>query len=191
MASYNKVMLMGNLTRDPEVRYTPKGTAVCTLGLAVNESYTTQSGESREDTVFVDIDVWGRQAETAGQYLSKGRPVFVEGRLRLDQWDDRETGQKRSKLKVVGQRVQFLGSPRQGADFQEGAPSGRPSGGAAPAPGPRWSPRGPSHRAGSRSRSPPRPLPRASAWPRLRSAKKRSGSKGPSPCAAAVSRPSW
>ena len=84
MASYNKVLLLGNLTRDPEVRYTPKGTAVCTLGLAVNETYTTQTGEQKEEVVFVDIDVWGRQAETAGQYLSKGRPVFVEGRLRLD-----------------------------------------------------------------------------------------------------------
>ncbi len=128
MASYNKVMLMGNLTRDPEVRYTPKGTAVCTLGLAVNERYTAQSGETREETVFVDVDVWGRQAETAGQYLSKGRPVFVEGRLRLDQWDDKDTGQKRSRLKVVGQRVQFLGSPRQGAEFQDSAPGGEAPG---------------------------------------------------------------
>ncbi len=135
MASFNKVMLMGNLTRDPEVRYTPKGTAVCTLGLAVNERYSTQSGETREEVVYVDIDVWGRQAETAGQYLAKGRPVFVEGRLRLDQWDDKESGQKRSRLKVVGQRVQFLGSPRQGAEFQEGAPSsGSEPAGSRPAP---------------------------------------------------------
>src|SRR3990172_8458060 len=117
MSSYNKVLLMGNLTRDPEVRYTPKGTAVCTLGLAVNENYTTQSGEKREETIFVDIDVGGRQAETAGQYLAKGRPVFVEGRLKLDSWDDKETGQKRSKLKVVALHVQFLGSPRQGAEI--------------------------------------------------------------------------
>ncbi len=136
MASYNRVMLMGNLTRDPEVRYTPKGTAVCTLGLAINERYTAQTGETREETVYVDIDVWGRQAETSGQYLSKGRPVFVEGRLRLDQWDDKETGQKRSRLKVVGQRIQFLGGPRQGAEFQEDAPSDRmPQGGAAAAGG--------------------------------------------------------
>jgi single-strand DNA-binding protein len=122
MASLNKVLLMGNLTRDPEVRYTPKGTAVATLGLAVNEFYTTATGEQKEETVFVDIDVWGRQAETAGQYLSKGRPVFVEGRLRLDTWDDKDTGQKRSKLKVVALRVQFLGAPKGGAEVSEGAP---------------------------------------------------------------------
>jgi single-strand DNA-binding protein len=123
MASYNKVLLMGNLTRDPEVRYTPKGTAVATLGLAVNEYYTTATGEQKEETIFVDIDVWGRQAETAGQYLAKGRPVFVEGRLRLDSWDDKETGQKRSKLKVVALRIQFLGAPRGGAEFKDQAPS--------------------------------------------------------------------
>ena len=126
MASYNRVMLMGNLTRDPEVRYTPKGTAVCTLGVAVNEYYTTQSGEKKEETVFVDVDVWGRQAETAGQYLTKGRPVFVEGRLRLDQWDDKETGQKRSKLKVVGMNIQFLGAPR-GAEFKDQPPGQEPA----------------------------------------------------------------
>lgn len=123
MASYNKVLLMGNLTRDPEVRYTPKGTAVATLGLAVNEYYTTAAGEQKEETIFVDIDVWGRQAETAGQYLAKGRPVFVEGRLRLDSWDDKETGQKRSKLKVVALRIQFLGAPRGGAEFKDQAPT--------------------------------------------------------------------
>jgi single-strand DNA-binding protein len=124
MASYNKVLLMGNLTRDPEVRYTPKGTAVAQLGLAVNETYTTAAGDQKEETIFVDIDVWGRQAETAGQYLSKGRPVFVEGRLRLDTWDDKETGQKRSKLKVVALRIQFLGAPKGGTEVREGAPSG-------------------------------------------------------------------
>jgi single-strand DNA-binding protein len=123
MASYNKVLLMGNLTRDPEVRYTPKGTAVATLGLAVNRVYTTDAGEQKEEVTFVDIEVWGRQAETAGEYLSKGRPVFVEGRLKLDSWDDKETGQKRSKLKVVGERVQFLGAPRQGAEFKDSAPA--------------------------------------------------------------------
>src|ERR1043166_7831007 len=104
MANFNKVLLMGNLTRDPEVRYTPKGTAVATIGVAVNETYTTQSGEQKEEVVYVDVEVWGRTAENCGQYLSKGRPVFVEGRLRLDQWDDKESGQKRSKLKVVGLR---------------------------------------------------------------------------------------
>jgi single-strand DNA-binding protein len=123
MASLNKVLLIGNLTRDPEVRYTPKGTAVCTLGLAVNERYTTGTGEQKEETIFVDVDVWGRTAEIAGQYLSKGRPVFIEGRLKLDQWDDKETGQKRSKLKVVGLGVQFLGPPK-GGEFKDEAPAG-------------------------------------------------------------------
>jgi len=124
MASYNKVLLMGNLTRDPEVRYTPKGTAVAAIGLAVNRVYTTDAGEKKEEVTFVDVEVWGRQAETAGEYLSKGRPVFVEGRLKLDSWDDKETGQKRSKLKVVGERIQFLGTPRQGAEFKDTVPVG-------------------------------------------------------------------
>ena len=81
MASYNKVLLMGNLTRDPEVRYTPKGTAIANIGLAVNRRWTTDAGEQKEDVTFVDVEVWGRQAETVGQYLSKGKPIFVEGRL--------------------------------------------------------------------------------------------------------------
>jgi len=123
MASYNKVLLMGNLTRDPEVRYTPKGTAIANLGLAVNRVYTTEGGEQKEEVTFVDIEVWGRQAETAGQYLAKGRPIFVEGRLKLDSWEDKESGQKRNKLKVVAERVQFLGAPRGGAEFKDQAPS--------------------------------------------------------------------
>ena len=130
MASYNKVLLMGNLTRDPEVKYTPKGTALANLGLAVNRVYTTESGEQKEEVTFIDIEVWGRQAETAGQYLSKGRPVFVEGRLKLDSWEDKESGQKRNKLKVVAERVQFLGAPRGGAEFKDEATAGA---GAAPA----------------------------------------------------------
>jgi single-strand DNA-binding protein len=123
MASYNKVLLMGNLTRDPEVRYTPKGTAIANLGLAVNRVYTTESGEQKEEVTFIDIEVWGRQAETAGQYLAKGRPVFVDGRLKLDSWEDKESGQKRNKLKVVAERVQFLGAPRGGAEFKDQPPS--------------------------------------------------------------------
>jgi single-strand DNA-binding protein len=123
MASFNKVMLMGNLTRDPEVKYTPKGTAIANLGLAVNRVWTTESGEQKEEVTFIDIEVWGRQAETAGQYLSKGRPVFIEGRLKLDSWEDKESGQKRNKLKVVAERVQFLGAPRGGAEFKDQAPS--------------------------------------------------------------------
>lgn len=123
MASYNKVLLMGNLTRDPEVRYTPKGTALANLGLAVNRVWTTESGEQKEEVTFIDIEVWGRQAETAGQYLAKGRPVFVEGRLKLDSWEDKESGQKRNKLKVVAERVQFLGAPRGGAEFKDQPPA--------------------------------------------------------------------
>ena len=110
MASLNKVMLIGNLTRDPEVRYTPKGTAVTDIGLAVNRVYSTDDGDKREETTFVDITLWGRQAEIAGQYMKKGRPIYVEGRLQLDTWDDKQSGQKRSKLKVVGDNFQFLGS---------------------------------------------------------------------------------
>jgi single-strand DNA-binding protein len=123
MASYNKVLLMGNLTRDPEVRYTPKGTAIANLGLAVNRVYTTEGGEQKEEVTFIDIEVWGRQAETAGQYLSKGRPVFIEGRLKLDSWEDKESGQKRQKLKVVAERVQFLGAPKGSAEFKDQPPA--------------------------------------------------------------------
>lgn len=119
MASLNKVLLIGNLTRDPEVRYTPKGSAVCDLGLAVNRVYTTESGERREEVTYVDVETWGRTAENAGQYLSKGRPVFVEGRLRMETWDDKQTGQKRTRMKVVADTLQFLGSPRDGS---QGAP---------------------------------------------------------------------
>ncbi len=114
MASFNKVILLGNLTRDPEVRYTPKGTAVTDLGLAVNRTYTADNGEKREEVTFVDVTFWGRTAEVAGEYLKKGRPVFVEGRLQLDSWDDKQSGQKRTKLKVIGENMQMLGAPRGG-----------------------------------------------------------------------------
>ncbi|HEY4258183.1 MAG TPA: single-stranded DNA-binding protein [Candidatus Udaeobacter sp.] len=109
MASFNKVILLGNLTRDPEVRYTPKGSAVCDLGIAVNRVYTTDSGERREEVTFVDVVLWARLAEIAGEYLKKGRPVFIEGRLQMDTWDDKQTGQKRTKLRVVGESMQLLG----------------------------------------------------------------------------------
>ena len=126
MASFNKVMLLGNLTRDPEVKYTPKGSAVADIGLAVNRTYTTDAGEKREETTFVDVTMWGRQAEIAGEYLKKGRPLFVEGRLQLDTWDDKQTGQKRSKLRVVCENFQMLGSRDGGG---EGGGGGRSSGG--------------------------------------------------------------
>ncbi len=125
MANLNKVMLIGNLTRDPEVRYTPKGTAVTDLGLAINRNYSTDDGDKREETTFVDITFWGRQAETLGQYMKKGRPLYVEGRLQLDSWDDKNTGQKRSKLKVVGENFQFLG----GRDDNAGGGGGSYQGG--------------------------------------------------------------
>src|SRR5258708_28031311 len=111
MASFNKVILLGNLTRDPEVRYTPKGSAVCDLGLAVNRQYTLDSGEKREEVTFVAVVLWARLAEIAGEYLKKGRPVFIEGRLQLDTWDDKTSGQKRSKLRVIGETMQLLGRP--------------------------------------------------------------------------------
>lgn len=114
MASYNKVQLIGNLTRDPELRYTPKGTAVAKLGLAVNRKFKTESGEQKEEVTFIDIDAFGKQAEMVGQYLKKGRSVFIEGRLKLDQWDDKQTGQKRSKLGVALENVQFLDSAHAG-----------------------------------------------------------------------------
>jgi single-strand DNA-binding protein len=137
MASLNKVMLIGNCTRDPEIKYTPKGTAVAELGLAVNRIYSTESGERREETTFVDITLWGRQAEIAGEYLKKGRPVYIEGRLQLDTWDDKATGQKRSKLKVVGDNLQLLGSREgggggggesgEGGGFTSRKPAGKPA----------------------------------------------------------------
>ena len=115
MASVNKVMLIGNLTRDPEIKYTPKGTAIADIGLAVNRVYSTESGEKREEVTFIDITLWGRVAEIVGEYCKKGRPLFVEGRLHLDTWDDKTTGLKRSKLKVVGENIQLLGSREGGA----------------------------------------------------------------------------
>jgi single-strand DNA-binding protein len=135
MASFNKVILLGNLTRDPEVRYTPKGSAVCDLGLAVNRNYTLDSGEKREEVTFVDVVLWARLAEIAGEYLKKGRPVFIEGRLQMDSWDDKQSGQKRTKLRVVGETMQLLGSRPSGGgsggDSQETERPPRAAGGKA------------------------------------------------------------
>jgi len=115
MASFNKVILMGNLTRDPQVRYTPRGSAVAEIGLAVNRTwFDKQSNSRKEEVTFIDVTLWGRDAEVAGEYLSKGRPVLIEGRLQLDSWDDKETGQKRSKLRVVGESMTMLGSRGDG-----------------------------------------------------------------------------
>jgi single-strand DNA-binding protein len=110
MANLNRVLIIGNLTRDPEVRYTPKGTAVADIGIAVNRVYSGDDGEKKEEVTFVDVTLWGRQAEVAQEYLKKGRQVFIEGRLQLDTWDDKQTGQKRSRLRVVAENMQMLGS---------------------------------------------------------------------------------
>ena len=113
MANFNKVLLVGNLTRDPELKHTPSNQAVAQIGLAVNRQYNTKDGEKREETTFVDCEAWGRTAEVMSQYLSKGRPVLVEGRLKLDQWQDKD-GNNRSKLKVVIENFQFLGGRGEG-----------------------------------------------------------------------------
>ncbi len=110
MANLNKVMLIGRLTRDPQLRYIPSGTAVTDLGVAVNRYYKGQDESRQEETCFVDVTVWGKQAENATEYLSKGRQVFIEGYLRFDSWEDKNTGDKRSKLKVVANNVQYLDS---------------------------------------------------------------------------------
>jgi single-strand DNA-binding protein len=143
MASFNKVILLGNLTRDPEVRYTPKGTAVTDLGLAVNRTYTADNGEKREEVTFVDVTFWGRTAEVAGEYLKKGRPVFVEGRLQLDSWDDKQSGQKRTKLKVIGENMQMLGAPRGGGAGGGDEESSGGSRSSRPAPPPKAAPSAP------------------------------------------------
>src|SRR6186713_1492632 len=137
MASYNKVMLMGRLTRDPELRYTPKGSAVADIDIAVNRVYTAENGERREEVTYVDVTLWAKQAEVVGQYLKKGSPIFIEGRLQMDTWEDKATGQKRSKLKVVGENFQFLDSRRDGEGDEQGNGGGggggqrpaRPAGG--------------------------------------------------------------
>jgi single-strand DNA-binding protein len=115
MANLNRILLIGRITRDIELRYTPRGTATTDLGLAINRTSVDDQGNKREETVFVDVTLWGKTAEVAQQYLGKGRRVFIEGRLQLDTWDDKQTGQKRSKLKVVGEHLEFLGDrPTQG-----------------------------------------------------------------------------
>ncbi len=120
MGDFNKVMVLGRLTRDPEVRYTPSGTPVCDLGIAVGRRVGGgDSGiERREETTYVDVTLWRRQAELAGQYLSKGREVFIEGRLEMDSWEDKVSGQKRTKLKVVCENMQFVGGGNGGGQTQ-------------------------------------------------------------------------
>lgn len=134
MANLNKVMLIGNLTRDPELRVTPKGTAICTFSIAVNRKFKDDSGGEREEVTYVDIEAWGKSGENISKYCTKGRPLFVEGRLRLDQWEDKNTKEKRSRMKVVLENFQFLGGGRGEGGGGEGgeARSFPPRGGSAP-----------------------------------------------------------
>jgi single-strand DNA-binding protein len=110
MANLNKVQLIGNVTRDPEIKYTPKGSAVTDLGIAINRFISSENGEKREETTYVDVTLWGRQAEVAAEYCKKGRSIYIEGRLQLDSWEDKTSGQKRTRLRVVGENMQLLGS---------------------------------------------------------------------------------
>lgn len=136
MAGYNRVILLGNLTRDPQLRYLPNNLAVCEFGLAVSRRFRDRDGNQKEDVCFVDVSAFGRQGETINQYMSKGRPILIEGRLRYDTWTGQD-GQKRSKLSVVVDTFQFVG-PRG-----EGQPAGAPQDRAAPAPDDRGAPAGP------------------------------------------------
>lgn len=128
MPSLNKVLLMGNLTRDPELRVTPKGTPICQFGLAINRQFKMESGESREEVTFVDIEAWGKQGETIAKYCTKGRPLYVEGRLRLDQWEDKNTKEKKSRMRVVLEQFQFLGDSRAGGGAGGGGGGSQPAG---------------------------------------------------------------
>lgn len=165
MNGLNRVLLIGNLTRDPVMRATPGGTSICELGLAVNRRYRTAAGEDRDEPCFVDIDVFSRQAEQCSRYLRKGALVFVEGRLKYDQWEDRATNQKRSRLKVTAERVQFMDSrPREegaatGPQTQATAPS--PRGPARPAPAPTAAPAASAPPAQMREAEPEMPAPSA------------------------------
>ena len=131
MPNLNKVMLMGNLTRDPEIKYTPKGMAIAHFGVAVNRVWSNEAGEKQEEVTFIDVEMFGRKAEVVGEYFKKGKPIYVEGRLKLDSWDDKATGQKKSKLKVVGETFEFLGSRDGGGGVSSGS-GGEPSEGGHP-----------------------------------------------------------
>ena len=130
MASFNRVILLGNVTRDPELRYIASGTAVTDIGLAVNDRRKTATGEWVEETTFVDVTLWGRTAEVAGEYVTKGSPLLIEGRLKLDTWE--KDGKKNTKLRVVGEKMQLLGS--RSGDGQRSGPKARTGGGRPAAP---------------------------------------------------------
>ncbi len=152
MPSLNKVFVMGNLTRDPNLKYTPRGSAVCEFGVAVNRRYTTESGEQKEEVCFLDVDVWGKQAEYCGKSLQKGAPVFVEGRLRTDSWQDKD-GNKRSRLRIVGERVQFLSGPGGRSGGTSGGDEGYDDSSSSSEQAPRQQPK---YGGGSYQQSPPR-----------------------------------
>jgi len=133
MANFNKVILAGNLTRDPELQYTPKGIAIAKMGLAINRTWKNEAGETKEEVTFVDVDSFGRQAEVVAQYFKKGRPILIEGRLKFDQWEDKNTHQKQSKLKVVLETFSFIDSNRgDSGGAPSEAPRARPAAAAAP-----------------------------------------------------------
>jgi single-strand DNA-binding protein len=131
MANFNRVILAGNLTRDPELRYTPKGTAIASFGLAINRKWKSETGESKEEVCFVDVEAWDRQAEVVAQYFKKGRPILVEGRLKFDQWEDKNTHQKQSKLKVRLESFSFIDTKGADGDVPSEAPRARPAAAAA------------------------------------------------------------
>jgi single-strand DNA-binding protein len=131
MANFNKVIIAGNLTRDPEMRYTPKGTAIASFGVAINRKWKSETGESKEEVTFVDVEAWDRQGEVIAQYFKKGRPILVEGRLKLDQWEDKNTHQKQSRLKVRLESFSFLDTKSSDTGMPSEAPRARPA--AAPA----------------------------------------------------------
>lgn len=160
MASLNKVMLIGNLTRDAELRYIPSGSAVLDFRLAVNRKFKKQDGTEADETCFVDVCLWGKRGEAVSQYLTKGKPLFVEGRLQMDEWNDKTTGEKRSKLRVVAENIEFLGGGRSdaggGGNFARGSDEeGGASSGPMPAPRAGFNNAGPSN-AGFNNAPPPR-----------------------------------
>jgi single-strand DNA-binding protein len=128
MSSYNKVVLMGNLTRDPETRVLAGGTAIAKLGMAVNRKWTDQGGQAQEEVTFVDVDFFGKSAETLTKYMSKGDPLLIEGRLKLDQWVDKTTGDRRQRLGVVGERFAFVGGRARGQTIAPATPESAPQG---------------------------------------------------------------
>lgn len=150
MASFNKVILLGNLTRDPQLRYLPSQTAVCDFGLACNRKFKGAQGEDREEVTFVDCTAFGKQAEVINQYCQKGKGLFVEGRLKFDQWEDKQGGGKRSKLSVVIENFQFIGGPGGGGgggggaaagdEYSQDSSAGGPARGAARGPAPQRGP---------------------------------------------------